>query len=122
MVWFIWGEHKFYYLSTFLTDPPGVPEKLLELYEESTWSPSGFVGECKLQVLSAIHSGCSCAMSCRIQARKLLVEPILDTETIGPVVIVIDALDDSGKDDKNTGTNCETLVHAIVHEFSAMIS
>ena len=79
-----------------------------------------FDDQLRIAVLSAIHRGCSGAMSCRIQARKLLVEPILDTEIIGPVGIVIDALDESGKDDKNTGTNRETLVHAIVHEFSAL--
>ena len=79
-----------------------------------------FDDQLRTAVLSAIHRGCSGAMSCRIQARKLFVEPILDTEIVGPVVIVIDALDESGKDDTITGTNCETLVHAIVHEFSAL--
>ena len=79
-----------------------------------------FDDQLQIAVLLAIHHGCSGAMSCRIKARKLLVEHILDTEIIGPVVIVIDALDESGKDDKNIGTNCETLVHAIVHEFSAL--
>jgi hypothetical protein len=79
-----------------------------------------FDDQLRTAILSAIHHGCSGAMSCRIQARKLLVEPILDTGIVGPIVIVIDALDESGKDDRSTNTNRETLVHAIVHEFSAL--
>ena len=36
-------------LIRLLIDYTRSPDKLLELYEESTWSPSGFMGECQLQ-------------------------------------------------------------------------
>jgi hypothetical protein len=79
-----------------------------------------FDDQLRIAVLSAIHCGGGSAMSCRMQARKLLVEPIQDTQIIGPVVIVIDALDESGSDDGNAGTSRKTLVHAIVQEFPAL--
>ena len=58
-----------------------------------------FDDQLRIAILAAIHCGCGGAMSCRMQARTLLVEPIQDTEIVGPVVIVIDALDESGGDD-----------------------
>jgi hypothetical protein len=79
-----------------------------------------FDDQLRAAVLSAIHRGGGSAMSCRIQARKLLVEPVRDTEIVGPIVIVIDALDESGSDEGNAGTSRKTLVHAIVQEFSAL--
>jgi hypothetical protein len=68
-------------------------------------------------VLSAIHRGCGGAMSLVKQARTLLVEPIRDTRLIGPVVMVIDAPDESGADDGKPDATREVLVRAIVEDF-----
>ena len=76
-----------------------------------------FDDQLRTAVLSAMHRGCGGGMSCRIQARKLLVEPLQDAEIIGPVIIVIDALDESGDDDETSKTSRETLVNAIATEF-----
>ena len=96
------------------SDTPG------HLFGNLSYQLACFDDQLRMAVLAAIHSGCGGAMSCRIQARTLLVEPIQQTEIVGPLVIVIDALDESGSDDGNVGTSRKTLVHAIVHEFSAL--
>ena len=58
------------------------------------------------------------SMPCASQAAKLFVGPVLDVEIIGPIVIVIDALDESGKDEPvKGGTNRKDLVTTIVNEF-----
>ena len=60
------------------------------------------------------------SMTCASEAAKLLVAPMLDVDMVGPIVIVIDALDESGKDYPariGGGTNREDLVTTIVTEF-----
>jgi hypothetical protein len=96
------------------TDTPG------HLFGNLCHQLACFDDQLRMGVLAAIHRGCGGAMSCRMQARTLLVEPIQDIEIVGPVVIVIDALDESGSDNGNAGTSRKTLVHAIVQEFSAL--
>ena len=71
-------------------------------------------------VLSAIGRGCGSAQSLRMQARTMIVETAKDTEIVGPIVIVIDALDECGVDDVETEPKRETLVRAIVEEFPAL--
>jgi hypothetical protein len=71
-------------------------------------------------VLSAISHGYGGAMSLRMQARTLIVETTKDTEIVGPVLIVIDALDECGVDDVETEPKRGTLVRAIVEEFPAL--
>jgi ATPase family associated with various cellular activities (AAA) len=90
------------------------------LFGNLSYQLACFDDQLRVAVLAAIHSGCGGAMSCRMQARTLLVEPIQQTEIVGPLVIVIDAMDESGSDDGNVGTSRKTLVHAIVQEFSAL--
>jgi hypothetical protein len=78
-----------------------------------------FDDQLRVAVLSAIHHGSGGAMSLRMQARTLLVETTKSAEIIGPVVIVIDAIDESGLDDSHEPTR-ETLVQAIVRELPAL--
>ena len=59
-------------------------------------------------------------MSLRMQARTMIVDTTKDTEIVGPVVIVIDALDECGVDDVETEPKRGTLVRAIVEEFPAL--
>jgi ABC-type dipeptide/oligopeptide/nickel transport system ATPase component len=73
----------------------------------------------RVAVLSAIRHGSSGAMSLRMQARTLLVETTKRAEIVGPVVIVIDALDESGPDGGHE-PNREKLVQAIVEELPAL--
>ena len=96
------------------SDSPG------HLFGNLSYQLACFDDQLRMAVLAAIHSGCGGAMSCRLQARTLIVEPIQQTEIVGPLVIVIDALDESGSDGGNVGTSRKTLVHAIVQEFSAL--
>jgi NACHT domain len=76
-----------------------------------------FDAQLRVAVLSAIRRGSSGAMSLRMQARTLLVETTQSAEIVGPVVIVIDALDECGPDDE---PNRERLVQAIVKELPAL--
>jgi hypothetical protein len=78
-----------------------------------------FDDQLRAAVLSAIHRGSSGAMSLRMQARTLLVETTKSAEIVGPVVIVIDALDESGSDDGHE-PNREKLIQAIAEEFPAL--
>jgi ABC-type dipeptide/oligopeptide/nickel transport system ATPase component len=78
-----------------------------------------FDDQLRVTVLSAIHRGSSGSMSLRMQARTLLVETTKSAEIVGPIVIVIDALDESGPDDGRE-PNREKLVQAIVEEFPAL--
>ena len=58
------------------------------------------------------------SMPCSSQATKLFVGPISKTEIVGPIVIIIDALDESGNDKPVMGgTSREDLVRAIVEDF-----
>jgi NACHT domain len=79
-----------------------------------------FDDQLRTAILSAIHRGCGGAMSLRMQARTLLVETTKSVEVVGPIVIVIDALDESGTDGSKTEPSRETLVRAIVEEFPAL--
>jgi hypothetical protein len=78
-----------------------------------------FDDQLRAAVLSAIHRGSGGAMSLRMQARTLLVETTKSVEIVGPVVIVIDAIDESGPDDGHESSR-ETLVQAIVKELPAL--
>jgi hypothetical protein len=78
-----------------------------------------FDDQLRVAVLTAIRHGYSGAMSLRMQARTLLVETTNSAEIVGPVVIVMDALDESGLDDGHE-PNRQKLVQAIVEEFSAL--
>jgi hypothetical protein len=58
------------------------------------------------------------SMPCASQAAKLFVRPISKIEIVGPIAIVIDALDESGNDEPvQGGTSREDLVRTIVEEF-----
>ena len=82
-----------------------------------------FDDQLRTAILSVVHKRRSGgAMSLRQQARTLLVEPTLGTGIIGPIVIVIDALDESGVDDGQSKATCRSLVNAIVHELPAFPS
>jgi hypothetical protein len=60
-------------------------------------------------------------MPCSSQAAKLFVGPISKTEIVGPIVIIIDALDESGNDEAVTGgTSRKDLVSTIVEEFTRL--
>jgi hypothetical protein len=78
-----------------------------------------FDDQLRTAVLSAIRRGCGGSMSLRMQARTLLVETTKNAEIVGPVVIVIDALDESGPDDGHE-PNRGTLLQAIVKELPAL--
>jgi ATPase family associated with various cellular activities (AAA) len=80
-----------------------------------------FDDQLRIAVLSAIHRGSSGSMSLRMQARTLLVETTKNAEIVGPIVIMIDALDESGPDDGHE-PNREKLVQAIVEELPALPS
>jgi hypothetical protein len=78
----------------------------------------------KNAVLSALDQyGSFDAMSLLMQVRRLLVEPLNQCLLTGPVVIVIDALDESGPDlwDSQKASR-DTLVNAIVTEFPSLSS
>jgi hypothetical protein len=79
-----------------------------------------FDDQLRTAVLSAIHHGCGGAMALRMQARTLLVETAQSAEIVGPVLIVIDALDESGVDGHQPEPNRQTLVRAIVKELPAL--
>jgi hypothetical protein len=93
------------------------PETPSQLFGNLGHQLAHFDHRLREQVLAAIHSGCSGAMSLRIQARKLMVETTRGAEIVGPIVIVIDALDESGTDDGRE-PNRQTLVRSIVEELS----
>ena len=76
-----------------------------------------FDDQLRTGILSAVRKhGSGGAMSLRQQARTLLVEPTLGCGLIGPVVIMIDALDESGIDEGQSKATRRSLVNAIVHE------
>jgi hypothetical protein len=58
------------------------------------------------------------SLPCSSQAAKLFVRSIPKTEIVGPIVVVIDALDESGNDEPiMRGTSREDLVRTIIEEF-----
>ena len=61
-------------------------------------------------------------ISCHAQTKKLLVGPISDkVETVGPIVIVIDALDESGSDDVPVnGVTHEDLMHIVTEDLARL--
>ncbi|KAF8591398.1 WD40 repeat-like protein [Ramaria rubella] len=79
-------------------------------------------GQLRNTILSAIHQTSIDGMSSRLQARKLLVDTTKSSKIIGPVVIIIDALDECGDDDSKTEPNRGTLVRAIVQELPMLPS
>ena len=70
-------------------------------------------------ILTAVERyGPGGSMPCASQAARLLVGPILDVHIVGPNLIVVDALDESGNDRPLTGVmSRRDLVSAIVTEF-----
>ena len=97
------------------SDTPG------QLFGNLTYQLTHFNDQFRASVLSAVHRGCGGAMPLRMQAKRLFVESIRDTEVTGPVVIIIDALDESGADDGKPEASRETLVRAIVEELPALL-
>jgi hypothetical protein len=73
----------------------------------------------KGSILEAVKRyGTGGSMPCSSQAAKLFVGPISTIELVGPIVIVIHALDESGNDEVvQGGTSREDLVRTIVEEF-----
>ena len=61
-------------------------------------------------------------ISCHVQTKKLLVDPISDkVEIVRPIVIVIDALDESGSDDVPVnGITREDLVHIVAKDLACL--
>ena len=61
-------------------------------------------------------------ISCHAQTKKLLVGPISDkVETVGLIVIVIDALDESGSDDVPVnGVTHEDLMHIVTEDLARL--
>ena len=59
-------------------------------------------------------------ISCHAQTKKLLVDPISDkVEIVGPIVIIIDALDESSSDDVPVnGITCEDLMHIVTKDLA----
>jgi hypothetical protein len=55
-----------------------------------------------------------------MQVKTLLVETTGKAEIVGPVLVVIDALDKSGTDDSEAALSRGTLVRAIVNELPAL--
>ena len=78
-----------------------------------------FHNSIKGSMLAAVERyGPGGSMPCASQAAKLFVDPILDANIVGPILIVIDAIDESGKDDPFAGgTSRKDLVTTIVTEF-----
>ena len=61
------------------------------------------------------------SMPCASQAAKLFVGPILDVNIVGPILIVIDALDESGKDESPMGgMSRKDLASTIVTQFISL--
>ena len=59
-------------------------------------------------------------ISCHAQTKKLLIDLISNkVEIVRPIVIVIDALDESGSDDVPVnGVTCEDLVHIVTEDLT----
>lgn len=95
-------------------DTPG------QLFSNLCYQLAHFDDQFRAAMLSAVLRGPTQGMSLTMQARTLLVEPVRSMEIIGPVVIVIDALDESGTDDEQTKVNREMLVRVIVEELPAL--
>ena len=75
----------------------------------------------KSTVLAALqHHGLN--ISCHAQTRELLVDPISNkVEIVGPIVIIIDALDESGSDDVPVnGVTHEDLVHIVTEDLACL--
>ena len=95
-------------------DTPG------QLFGNLCYQLAHFDDQFRAAILSAILHKPSHGMSLKLQARTLLVEPIRGVEIIGPVVIIIDALDESGADDERSRVTRETLVRVIVEELPTL--
>lgn len=95
-------------------DTPG------QLFGNLCYQLAHFDDQFRAAMLSAILRKPSRGMSLKMLARTLLVEPIRGMEIIGPVVIVIDALDESGADDEQSRVTRETLVRVIVEELPTL--
>ena len=61
-------------------------------------------------------------ISCHAQTKKLLIDPISDkVEIVGPIVIIIDALDESGSDDVPVnGITHKDLVHIVAEDLACL--
>ena len=61
-------------------------------------------------------------ISCHAQTKKLLVDPISNkVEIVGPIVIVIDALDESSSDDVPVnGVTCKDLMHIVTKDLARL--
>ena len=69
-------------------------------------------------MLDALHRVGGNRLSCQIQAEELLVVPTQKADLLGPVVIIIDTIDDSGTDDSNAKEpNRRTLISTIIAKF-----
>ncbi|KAF8586931.1 WD40 repeat-like protein [Ramaria rubella] len=79
-------------------------------------------GQLRNAILTVINKTNIYGMSLRNQARKLLVETTRSSEIIGPVVIIIDALDECGDDHSKIEPTRGTLVQAIVEELPMLSS
>jgi hypothetical protein len=100
--------------NTVTPDTPG------QLFGNLCYQLAHFDDQLRTEILSVIHRGRSGAMALRVQAKTLLVEPTQGTEIIGPVVLVIDALDESGIDGGQAKFSREMLASAIVEELPAL--
>lgn len=97
--------------STATPDTPG------QLFGNLSYQLANFDGRMREAVLSAMDGGAGGLMSCKNQARHLLVGPTTEAGLLGPVLIVIDALDESSDDNVDIRTSREDLVRAIADEF-----
>src|ERR1700761_5800602 len=85
------------------------PETPSHLIGNLAYQLSNYDNQIRASILSALLRVSPDGMALQNQARKLLVESLRPVELVGPVVIVIDALDESGLDSDLT-PNRETLV------------
>ncbi|KAF8583155.1 glycosyltransferase family 1 protein [Ramaria rubella] len=79
-------------------------------------------GQLRTAILTAINKTNIYGMSLRDQARKIIVETTRSSEIVGPVVIIIDALDECGDDHSTIEPTRGTLVQAIVEELPKLSS
>ena len=96
------------------------PETPGQLFGNLCYQLALFDDQLRTAVLSAIHRGSGGAMSLRMQAKTLFVETTKDAQIVGPVVVVVDALDESGTDSSTTEPSREKLVRAIIEELPAL--
>ena len=92
------------------------PETPGQLFGNLCFQLAQFDNQIRTAVLSVMRRGGVRGMALRMQAKSLLVNTTKSTEIVGPIVILIDALDESGTDNSQIEPNREGLVRAIAKE------